>query len=129
MPDMFIVTPNVMLTLPRSGSIDSHDENRAWNFQTDLGDAHTPHYPEVPTYQKSPFNFSFTFNSRKVIERRTENFSETLAAYQGEVAFSVQEFNNSLPVMEAFIAKMNSAHNVAFADIIGERRKHLSAVK
>ena len=125
-PDCIIMTPYIMINLPRKGVLDMHGSGQgSWNQRTSLG--HNTRmsrggilaYYEIDTSCESPFGVVIKLNAQTLETAR--DCDEGLARIAKEVGI----VNSNRSAAEDFISRLNEAHNNVEPDAIRRRKERL----
>ncbi len=127
-PDVWVITPNIMLTFPREGRLDYHDRDQSWRADSDLNRRNLPEYFGIKMYDESPFTYSLVIN-RKVINGRTrQDFGRQTTKSLNRLGDELAGVATTLPRIQLFLKSINTLHDQICHEKI-EWRKSLSKRK
>lgn len=119
-PDCVILTPYMMVTLPRRGMLDSFGPEH-WTTRTQLGaiyplSADILHHGEVNSFSESPFAVEVKLNAQNVGPISSDG--KELVGIPETLAHELRAVTNNLDLANQFIAKMNALHDRLCAEDI-----------
>ncbi len=110
-PDVMVITPNVMVTFPRLGELDHHEPNKVWTREMDLHE--WPVYRGVHMSERSPFGIYCVVN-KKLIEAKTLNGLDVgITQVMTYLSDDLAGVKKAMPHIESFLDRINYAHNQA----------------
>ncbi len=130
-PDVVIVTPYLMVSLPRKGRLHLHrDEPDSWTEQTYLKSNYSGstmgsilHHNEVELSEEFPYQVYITINARKLQEQWKEGLEYSGKHLIDKISEQLFAITSSMPIAERFLGMLNGVHNkVCFGEI--EQRKN-----
>ncbi len=107
-PDVLIATPNVMAAFPRRVFFDHHNRNSTWQKDTDFS---RPVFSRAAIYDRLPFSFSCIINRQAVNVQNTKELETELTKKLTGVSDDIAGLNKAMPQIEAFLTRINGAHN------------------
>jgi hypothetical protein len=136
-PDCTILTPNMLVSLPRRGTLDPFcREPDSWTMQTQLeqhwnGSGHGGilHYRDISTYDEGQFAVNIVMNSR---EMRTATKESLSVAQTRILQAQSKELNAVLTTMDAiarYVGRLNRVHNLACAGNLEWKRDMRKSMK
>lgn len=111
-PNVFIITPQLMLTFPRKGVIDYHHDV-SWKPDTEFS-GEIPVYHEVCTYDRSPFALHATLNKRDMDATNLDDLQTQTTKEFNALTLQIDGLYCAMPAIELFLASLNAAHDLAF---------------
>lgn len=124
-PDGVIVTPYMIISLPRRGRLHSDtDRPDSWTLNTRLDgkEGFQEHYGSIlhhrvpSTYNESPFKVSVTLNAHNL-----ENVDAGDKLLE-RIGAELNAVKSNIAIADSFVAKMNAAHNTGCALDIKENK-------
>jgi len=107
-PDVTVITPNIMLTFPREGFLDYHNPLQTWTSETNL--RKWPVYGSVRSLDSSPFGFYFVVN-RKVVETKTlKGLDSAVTELMTSISDDLTGVKKAMPQIESFLERINNVH-------------------
>jgi hypothetical protein len=122
LPDCVVLTPHMMVSLPRSGRLKLHrDEPDSWTVDTGLAPISSDprersilYYNDVSSYKESPFGMKIALNSY--------GGDDPITAL-GRMNDEVEAIYSNTPVARGFLERINSVHNELCAPNIDSSRQ------
>ena len=104
-PDRMIMTPHILVSLPRYGYLHLHrEEPDSWTRMTSL-EGGILHYSELRIHDESPFGINIKLNAKT--QRTISEAKETLKKMDEEV----DAVKSNMAIAETFISRINEVHN------------------
>ena len=116
-PDCTIITPHLMVSLPRRGILHWHRrEPDSWTKHTAFASQNGSNgsilnYREADTYQESPYAVNITLNSHDLRAENEANLKSVSDALIEKITEQLSAINFYMPLAEESISRINAVHN------------------
>ncbi|MBU1198274.1 MAG: hypothetical protein KKF46_05135 [Nanoarchaeota archaeon] len=118
-PDCVILTPNIMVGLPRSGRLHLHrDELDSWIKSTRLSINYSGstkgsilYHQDMDTYDESPFGVSVKLNAKVLNASDVKEFDSKRQYLIERISKELIAVNSNMALAEEYVARLNAIHN------------------
>lgn len=114
-PDVMLITPEIIFTFPRVGRLDNDDKPKGWNENTNLGTKNqSPFYEGVTTSssEQHPFSSNLTINMQNHEITNQYKFAEYYKGLVGELQKQLGIIDNNIIPIHQFVRRMNATHKI-----------------
>lgn len=133
LPNLGVLTPSLLVHLPRPAVIDHHNPDKLWTSRTEFSVSELSNdfldSNRVSYYQKSPFGISVVFNYLSADLTDPEKVSGTVLGYLDCQKANINALSMNLGSMREYIDRLNGVHNGVFKEEIKEHEKFLKGLE
>lgn len=120
-PEVMIMTPELMFTFPRAGQLDSHNRLQAWTDTEGLGSNwQSPYYPEISMREGKLFSHYIMLNAQrhKVPSFGLDELAESIS---GNLMKTFKAMNQDIAPIVHYIDRINTTYIIGIARAEEER--------
>ena len=122
-PDVTIITPNLMASLPRLGKLNLDERKQGWTIETDLSGGTS--YRDIESTNESPFSISVKYNIKSITAKDGKQLDMEVKSSLSPLTKELDAFRSVMPRIENYLGRINSAHNLGCGKKIEEHRRFL----
>jgi len=128
LPDCLILTPNMLVSLPRSGRLEYHRDRNSWT-NTERFQENVLRLYSAETNTESPYGVQVILNAKNQFVPNTESLSSGVDAHLTQLKKELDAVVKHMPLADAFNARLNELHNEVMKPDIESYKRVMKIIK